>query len=221
MINDGNLLRCEGSWWGYAVNYYNSEAKKLNLVPVTSVDITLNAAGDGKSYATAYLPFAVSEVSGAKAYTATEPVNNAIELTEATEGVAAKQGIVLISDEAAETATLTIGEGTAESALQGTTVAQTVEAGSVLTLGRSKEDGTVGFFAFTGTGLRANSAYLSAESANGAAAVLFSFGGESDGIQGVESVNAAAQGKVFDLSGRRVSRAGRGIYIVNGKKIVK
>lgn len=48
MINDGNLLRCEGSWWGYAVNYYNSEAKKLNLVPVTSVDITLSA-NDGKT----------------------------------------------------------------------------------------------------------------------------------------------------------------------------
>ena len=50
MINDGNLLRCEGSWWGYAVNYYNSEAKKLNLVPVTSVDITLNAAAQGKVF---------------------------------------------------------------------------------------------------------------------------------------------------------------------------
>lgn len=197
---------------GY-LNSWGGTNAELSIALVESVDIDLNDGGDGKYYATAYLPFAVSGVANAKAYTAAAPAAGAIALTEAA-NVAAKQGIVLIG-ESAGAATLTIGEGTATSALQGTTVAKTVDANSVLTLGKSGE--SVGFFAYTGTELRANSAYL--EAGTGAAALVFSFG-DTDAIQGIEAADNRAD-KIFDLSGRRISKAGKGIYIVNGKKVIK
>ncbi len=53
----------------------------------------------------------------------------------------------------------------------------------------------------------------------GAAAVngLF-FNGETTGIEGVETENNTQA--IFDLSGRRVQKAEKGIYIVNGKKVL-
>ncbi len=54
---------------------------------------------------------------------------------------------------------------------------------------------------------------------DGGAAVngLF-FGGETTGIEGVETENDTQV--IFDLSGRRVQKAQKGIYIVNGKKVL-
>jgi len=43
----------------------------------------------------------------------------------------------------------------------------------------------------------------------------------TDGIMAAESVTGQGSGVVYDLSGRRVNRASHGIYIVNGKKVVK
>ena len=51
----------------------------------------------------------------------------------------------------------------------------------------------------------------------GAQALRFNFG-ETTGIEGViEGTNANAV--IFDLSGRRVAKMQKGIYIVNGKKV--
>ena len=45
--------------------------------------------------------------------------------------------------------------------------------------------------------------------------------GEETGIQTVDNAQQAKDNAIFDLSGRRVVKAQKGIYIVNGKKIVK
>ena len=45
--------------------------------------------------------------------------------------------------------------------------------------------------------------------------------GEETGIQSVDNALQAKDNAIFDLSGRRVVKAQKGIYIVNGKKIVK
>lgn len=218
--NDGHVMRKES---GFIVNWWSGEQDfRMTVALVESVDINLNYDLTIESYATAYLPFAVSSVEGAKAYTASAPANGQMVLTEAS-AVAAETGIVLISDEGNATAKLTIGESAdaaTESALRGTTVAMPVEAGSVLTLGMGDRTNEVGFFTYSGTSLRANSAYLPAAEA-GASALVFSFGGDTDGVQGIEAAATARDGKVYDLSGRRVGKAGKGIYIVNGKKMIK
>lgn len=45
--------------------------------------------------------------------------------------------------------------------------------------------------------------------------------GTADGIEKIENGKSKMENEIFDLSGRRVNKAQKGVYIVNGKKIVK
>lgn len=197
------------NWW------YDSDGNaKWYLIEATDIEVALNNAGT-KSYATTYLPFSVSAAEGAELYTG-ELNGNFMNLTKSHTGVAAEQGIVLVGESSATKAVLTIGEGTATgSGLVGTLAPKTVEASSVLTLGKSGSE--VGFFAFTGTQIGANKAYV--EKTAGASAVMINFGE----VTGIENAVApeAANAPLYDLSGRRVVKAVKGgLYIQNGKKFI-
>lgn len=197
------------NWW-----YDNDGNAKWYLIEATDIEVALNNAGDA-SYATTYLPFSVSAAEGAELYTG-ELNDNVMNLTKSHTGVAAEQGIVLVGESSATKAVLTIGEGTATgSGLVGTLAPKTVEASSVLTLGKSGSE--VGFFAFTGTQIGANKAYV--EKTAGASAVMINFGE----VTGIENAVApeAANAPLYDLSGRRVVKAVKGgLYIQNGKKFI-
>ena len=197
------------NWW-----YDNDGNAKWYLIEATDIEVALNAAGT-KSYATTYLPFSVSAAKGAELYTG-ELNGNFMNLTKSHTGVAAEQGIVLVGESSATKAVLTIGEGTATGkGLVGTLTPRAVEASSVLTLGKSGSE--VGFFAFTGTQIGANKAYV--EKTAGASAVMINFGE----VTGIENAVApeAANAPLYDLSGRRVVKAVKGgLYIQNGKKFI-
>ena len=197
------------NWW------YDSDGNaKWYLIEATDIEVALNAAGT-KSYATTYLPFSVSAAEGAELYTG-ELNGNVMNLTKSHTGVAAEQGIVLVGESSATKAVLTIGEGTATGkGLVGTLTPKDVEAKTVLTLGRSGSE--VGFFAFTGTQIDANKAYV--QKTAGASAVMINFGE----VTGIENAVApeAANAPLYDLSGRRVVKAVKGgLYIQNGKKLI-
>lgn len=198
----------------FYLNGWDGENAKWKVFEIESVEIPLNAAGDA-SYATTYLPFSVSAAEGAELYTG-ELNGNDMNLTKSHTGVAAEQGIVLVGESSATKAVLTIGEGTATSkGLEGTLAPKAVEAKSVLTLGMS--DSKVGFFAFTGTQIGANKAYV--EKPAGASAVMINFGE----VTGIENAVApeATNAPLYDLSGRRVVKAVKGgLYIQNGKKFI-
>lgn len=42
-----------------------------------------------------------------------------------------------------------------------------------------------------------------------------------EAVTGIQRINGAAEGKTFDLSGRQVQNARKGIFIVDGKKVIK
>lgn len=197
------------NWW-----YDNDGNAKWYLIEATDIEVALNNAGDA-SYATTYLPFSVSAAEGAELYTG-ELNGNEMNLTKSHTGVAAEQGIVLVGESSATKAVLTIGEGTATGkGLVGTLTPKAVEASSVLTLGKSGSE--VGFFAFIGTQIGANKAYV--EKPAGASAVMINFGE----VTGIENAVApeAANAPLYDLSGRRVVKAVKGgLYIQNGKKFI-
>lgn len=198
----------------FYLNGWDDGNATWKVFEIESVEIPLNAAGT-KSYATTYLPFSVSAAEGAELYTG-ELNGNEMNLTKSHTGVAAEQGIVLVGESSATKAVLTIGEGTATSkGLVGTLAPKTVEASAVLTLGKSGSE--VGFFAFTGTQIGANKAYV--EKTAGASAVMINFGE----VTGIENAVApeAANAPLYDLSGRRVVKAVKGgLYIQNGKKFI-
>lgn len=198
----------------FYLNGWDDGNATWKVFEIESVEIPLHAAGTA-SYATTYLPFSVSAAEGAELYTG-ELNGNVMNLTKSHTGVAAEQGIVLVGESSATKAVLTIGEGKATgSGLVGTLAPKTVEASTVLTLGKSGDE--VGFFAFTGTQIGANKAYI--EKPAGASAVMINFGE----VTGIENAVApeAANAPLYDLSGRRVVKAVKGgLYIQNGKKFI-
>jgi hypothetical protein len=64
-------------------------------------------------------------------------------------------------------------------------------------------------------------AYLSASNVTSEARFLsFDFGTET-AIEGVEGENVNVKTEIYDLAGRRVKAAQKGLYIVNGKVVIK
>jgi hypothetical protein len=97
------------------------------------------------------------------------------------------------------------------------------DPGNVYGLGY-KESAGVAFYKLKSTGtIGANKAYLKANS-SAAANAFFTFDFDATAT-GVDSINAQeneenADIKIYDLQGRRVANPGKGIYIVNGKKVL-
>ena len=83
----------------------------------------------------------------------------------------------------------------------------------------AKPDGKeIGFYkAASGTTIAAGKAYL--VSPSGAPCFVFNFDGSATGIEAVEAAKSF-DGAFYNLAGQRVSQPTRGLYIVNGKKVV-
>lgn len=201
-----------------------TEASQWYVVPATDVEIDMTAQGD-KKYASAYLPFGVSNVAGATAYTgALNADKNAIDMT-ATTAVPANIGFVLVGTEGK--ATLTIGEAAAieGNALTGTntgvTFADATPRANYLVFGVNNEK--VGFYTPSNsvTAIPANKAYINASAVAGSAIAL-NFGNTVTGINAATINNGENNAPIYDLSGRRVwAPVKGGLYIQNGKKLVK
>lgn len=221
---------------GYIIHAYNSN--KVGYWKSTAVDegsaivlsntlpaISLNES-NGKHYATYYLPFAAKAPEGVKAYAGTVSNGN-VKLTEYANGVIpANEGVLLVSDNATS-ATFTLANDADVTAidndLKGVTAATELTGVDNSERVRifSTKDGVAGFYKPNSniTSLAANKAYVMAPATEGALAL--NFGGNVTGINSV-SDNAAMPNNVeiYDLAGRRVNHAVKGVYVVNGKKII-
>ena len=207
--------------WEGQQGYYNQVTWTIDVA--TEFEVALNTV-ESKSYATAYLPFGVSAVNGAKAYTAATPANGQTVMTE-TANFAKETGVLLVSDEAAAKAVLTIGdaEGAANSsALKGTLLAKDITDAQAkyLVFGKNNANETeVGFFepSTTVTSIPANRAFF-ADAEGSAIALNF---GNVTAVNNVVAGNANVNAPIFDLTGRRVVKAVKGgLYIQNGKKYI-
>ena len=195
-----------------------------HVIEATDVEIDMTTQGD-KKYASAYLPFDVSNVADATAYTgALNAEKNAIDMT-ATTAVPANTGFVLVGT--ADKATLTIGTADAISgtnALTGSnfnTALTDATRANYLVFGVNA--GTVGFYTPSSsvTAIPANKAYINASAVSGSAIAL-NFGNTVTGINAATINNGENNAPIYDLSGRRVwAPVKGGLYIQNGKKLVK
>ena len=95
-----------------------------------------------------------------------------------------------------------------------------------LSLNASHDPASVGFYWMNPTGAAftngAHKAYLKLDKNTfvGSQAVNgFPFNGTTTGIEQIEA-GADAKNAIYDLSGRRVNKAAKGIYILNGKKVL-
>ena len=129
--------------------------------------------------------------------------------------------MVLISETGATTAEISISNETGallSGDLTGTTTGQNI-AGSqshYLVLGRKTGDtNKVGFYQPTVTQIPANRAYIYLGSSN-VQGLAFNFDGATTDINSISATTDKQE--IYDLSGRRVMKANKGLYIINGKK---
>ena len=112
-----------------------------------------------------------------------------------------------------------MGDGTVTSgALTGVYTETVVPSGSYILYNK---DGNVGFYKVDGSTnkVAANRAYLTADGA-GVRALTIDFSGEETGVNAIDNGQLTMGNAVYDLQGRRVSRPTKGLYIMNGKKVV-
>ena len=97
-------------------------------------------------------------------------------------------------------------------------------AGNIRVFGQLK-DGTAGFAKNKNTYLKPNRAYFETTTSAGAKVAEFSLSFEEDnnttGITVISNDNVTQTDVVYDLQGRRVIHPSHGVYIVNGRKVVK
>lgn len=210
-----------------ALSFWTEGADKGSaiFVDATLPEIRLNTLND-KNYATYYLPFAAKAPEGVTAYAGT--INNGnVQLTEYANGVIpANKGVVLVSD-TKTTATFTLADASEvkEQTNELTGVLTDTELNNVDNAGQvrifSKKDNVAGFYKPNSgiTTLAANKAYIMAPTNEGALVLNFA-GGEVTGINQATINATEANAPIYDLTGRRVAKAVKGIYVKNGKKFI-
>ncbi|MBO5706009.1 MAG: hypothetical protein J6S05_03280 [Bacteroidaceae bacterium] len=221
----------------------NSGNYEWTIEEVTTLPVTITAA----KYATFYCPVAVTLSDGLTAYYVSKAGNGYATLTDIKGNVVpANTGVLLYADvEEPTTYNLTIGGNDTEvtSLLTGTVASTYVEEESYVLsapdgvesvgLYKAKKNFTV---AANGTGTKVAEgatgthflnngfkAYLPKPEGTPDAArfFVFDFGGNETGIEGVEGENGNVKTEIYDLAGRRVQNAQKGVFIVNGKVVIK
>lgn len=192
-----------------------------------SHDVKVNIGATG--YATLYYSdraLVVPENVYAYTYKVTNGKLDESYLYTAGETIPAATGVVLkaAAGEYTFAASQEAGEVDTDNLLKGSDEATLTTGGAVyykLSLNKAGDANSVGFYYGAADGAAftngAHKAYLALPAASGVRAFLFN-GNTTTGIQNVTSNNAATQ--VYDLQGRRVQSAQKGLYIINGKKVL-
>ena len=185
-------------------------------------NITLNTPNNGTtSYASFYVDYpVVVTTDNVKVYTGT--INgNRLDMEEAGDKIIPENvGVVLISETGATTAEISISDVAGDpksSDLTGTTSPIDISStkSNYLVLGRDASDLTkVGFYRPNGNEIPANKAFISI--GGNVQGLAFNFDGATTDINNISA--ATNKQEIYDLSGRRVMKANKGLYIINGKK---
>lgn len=199
--------------------YYKSGQKPIALykyVDGSSFDITIKAGFDG--YRTLVSAVDAQLPDGLKAYIVTKvesgTASGTATLTEVPT-IKANTPYILIGT-AGQTYTLTGAEGVSapEGNLLKISDSNTGNGVYVLAKPAGKE---IGFYKWTGGSLGAGRVYLDTTTA---APDFIGFSSETTGIAAVTNNAQTTTGGVYNLQGQRVSQPTKGLFIVNGKKVV-
>lgn len=167
-------------------------------------------------------PFETTIPDGVTAYYAeSDPVSNALVLTEITTGtIPANEGVFLLAATATPgyfvpaitTTTLTDNKLLNSAGTPHTIVAKDYVLANA-------NDVTAIYNATTGTTLAMNKAYLNL-TPDEASRFSLSFDGSTTAIDAINAEPNNENGNIYDLSGRRVRQATKGIYVIGNKKVI-
>lgn len=170
--------------------------------------------------ATFSAPFATIIPTGVKAYYVSAKGAEATMTAIEAQAIPANQGVILTS-ETGEAATMVPAAGETAATITGNQLGHSAGAAKTLTAGEGYilGNGTEGtaFYPCKVGSLPINKAYLLGN--GGESAIVMNFGNAVTGINTI-AAPASAKAPIFDLSGRRVVKATKGLYIQNGKKVI-
>ena len=229
----GTLVLQTGNSWGAVAgagnesgNYigtYNefgaNRPTQWNIIEADHVNVAIGETG----YATAYFPFAVTIPAGVTAYTVAAAADGVATLSKLSGTIPANTGVVL-SGTANTPCTFEFAADAAAvdgNMLKGMTIATAVPAETKAYILANGSKG-VGFYLLSQDDrtIAANKAYLIVDDAAAPSAFSLKLDGGLTGIEGVE--NVAGKAPAYDLQGRRLPQVPtKGLYIQNGKKVIK
>ena len=220
--NLGYLNDVNGSL-GYWQNSSAATDDGSTLTFTLESDIHELNVGDA-GYATLYLGFNAAIPANVEAYVVSEINNGYVTLEQVTGVLPAEEAVIVKAAKGnygfvqSSKAPAVIGENL----LEGTLVDTNIQ-GEAYVLGMV--DGVVGLYkadlnqeggaAFLNN---ANKAYLPATAGMGAASYSFRFPGTT-GVEDVKTENVN-ENAIYDLQGRKVLKAVKGVYIINGNKVL-
>ena len=195
-----------------AANEMGGLSEVSATVAVTELPATVSVKLNANGYATLASDKALNfaDVEGLTAYIVATKSETAAELKEVT-AVPAETGLVLKGEASAEyeIPVAATAEAVTGNLLKAAVSVTTVDAKSVYVL-----DGNQ-FKVFSGREIPAGKAYLPKTSDSRLLDIVL---GDATGISEAEALNE--EGSVYSLSGQKVVKPAKGVYIVGGKKVV-
>lgn len=195
------------------------EVADINAVshPVTITDA---------EWATLVLGCDATIPAGVTAYVVSAVGDGYANLTQVTGTIPANEAVLLNAVAGTYEFKYAAGSTPVENELVGT-VFDTNVAADAYVLSKQGDPAVVGFYKAQlnleeNTKFKNNAfkAYLPATAGGEARFLVFNFGGET-AIENIQGAENAADAVVYDLAGRRVQKVQKGLYIVNGVKVIK
>lgn len=214
-FNDNRFLYTKAS----GSNYYTDAGRSapndgfnFQMEYVKSLPLSVGAAG----YATLIAPVALEIPAGVEVYTAAFEDGKA-KLTSISDVIPANVGVVVKAAQGTYNFNITTTENVVTSALSGMPNTANVASESAAFILANGKHG-IGFYKLSSAnrtihGFRAF--YTAPAEAQAVSAFLL-----EDNVTGIEEIETSAdKAPIYDLSGRRVAKAEKGVYIQNGRKI--
>ena len=226
-LHGNNAKKLNRNGASYNVVYWSSHDNGSTFT-VSQADLPSLALHefDGKTYASFYVDYPVQVTSeNVKVYTGTVS-GNTLQMTEANDKIIpANVGVVLVGNTASETSAAlsiansasTVSHGVIEGSITDVPIGGLQDQYLVLGLS-NQEPQSVGFFQPTVATIPAYRAYIPKSATQSVRGLYFNFDGETTSIDPTV-LTPAKEETIYDLSGRRVNKTVKGIYIKNGKKI--
>lgn len=214
-FNGNRFLNTKASGSNYYTDAENSAPNddfNFQMEYVESLPLSVGAAG----YATLIAPVALEIPAGVEVYTAAFEDGRA-KLTSISDVIPANVGVVVKAAQGTYNFNITTTENVATSALSGVPNTENVASESAAFILANGKHG-VGFYKLSSAnrtihGFRAF--YTAPAEAQAVSAFLL-----ENNVTGIEEIETSAdKAPIYDLSGRRVAKAEKGVYIQNGRKI--
>ena len=230
------VIKADGTYDQATAPFFNSNAQGVKFSSAFLIEdatyantVTMKDFDESNKIATFSAPFPTVVPENTTAYSV--GIQSASDVTEvstykvaeAGQAIPANTGVILLGADAQVTMLPRTTETTveiAEGAL-GNSAGAAKDITSENSYVLSKQSSTWAFYKVgaSATALPMNKAYLVLPDGASAGVIRFNFG-NTTGMELVGADAAAAQGKVYDLSGREVKVAAKGLYIVGGKKVI-